>query len=136
MYKTVSMCTLKHARSLAEAEETPEQNPEDILCSILLVLRQGKSGSVQIQTVWAPALSECEIHSTCFLCVHDTLLLYVSILSSSSLSHNALNDTLFLLLASHLQHTYHISYVSLVFTYLPYIIYLILLLTSNHRIIL
>lgn len=131
------MCALKHARSLSEAEETPEQNPEDVLCSILLVLRQGKSGSVQIQTVWTPALSECEIHSTYFLCVHDTLLLYVSVLSSSfSVSHYALNDILFLLLASLIQHTYHISYVSLVFTYLPYIIYLVLLLPPNHRVIL
>lgn len=131
------MCALKHARSLSEAEETPEQNPEDVLCSILLVLRQGKSGSVQIQTVWTPALSECEIHSTYFLCVHDTLLLHVSVLSSSfSVSHYALNDILFLLLASLIQHTYHISYVSLVFTYLPYIIYLVLLLPPNHRVIL
>lgn len=127
------MRALKHARSLAEAEEMPEQNPEDVLCSILLVLRQGKSGSVQIQTVWTPALSECEIHSTYFLCVHDTLLLCVSIPPSSP-SHYALNDILFLLLASHIQHTYHISYVLLVFTYLPYIIYLVL--PPNHRLIL
>lgn len=77
------MCALKHAQSLAEAEEMPEQNPEDVLCSILLVLRQGKSDSVQIQTVWTPALSECEIHSKHFLCVHDTLLLYMSVPSSS-----------------------------------------------------
>ncbi|ROI15142.1 Carnitine O-palmitoyltransferase 1, liver isoform [Anabarilius grahami] len=34
------MRALKHAQSLAEAEEMPEQNPEDVLCSILLVLRQ------------------------------------------------------------------------------------------------
>lgn len=128
------MCAHKRAQSLAEAEEMPEQNPEDVLCSILLVLRQVKSGSVQIQTVWTPALSECEIHSKHVLCVHDTLLLYMSVPFSSP--HYAQNDILFLLLASHIQHTYHISYVLLVFTYLPYIIYLIMLLSPNHRIIL
>lgn len=55
----VSMCTLKHAQghgrtpsfaNAQEAEETPEQNPEDVLCSMMLILRQGTSGSVQIQT--------------------------------------------------------------------------------------
>lgn len=134
----VSMCTLKHAQghgphhspNAQEAEETPEQNPEDVLCSTMLILRQGMSGSVQIQTVWTPALSECEIHTTYFLCVHDTVLLRVLTWMCPTLLPFTLCTewcSVFVTGISLETHTPQVSHVSFVFTYLPYIIYLVLI---------